>query len=671
MYITPNQYARVFTEIKRRLMLNSLCRLVLFVLALDIDAICTAKILSQVFRKELIPYQLVPVVGYTDLKAHYSGLDDEVTNVILLGCGLLLDLEVYLDIDPAQWEIEPDEEWKRDPWDADVVRDETKHSTKHYRRRIFIIDGHRPWNLENLFGLGMVVCFDDGLVDTTLQQEKEAYKLLYNDFTGDTDDESDTDDDEIEIAVEEPDSDDDDDTRAHKLQQMERQRLRQRRQRKNRLNDIITMYYNQGTTVLTLTLLVVYGLLTNIGETLVDQLWLAIIGTTALDAHYPQVYDQLQPIFKDEVARLGPTEESRERTADNMSLTVENDYHLFLLRHWTLYDAFFYLSQVNLKLHLWTEEGKKKLHKMFAKMGVLLSMAQQKWLYMDIRVKKRLPIIFKNYLPTYGLEGIVREGFIRLFGYTVQLLAMECVEAITALLESSVAPEEAPETLTDEAVLANIEKKEKSWLENYWRAWDALNMTPKAVLTKSALTGPKLRGYDLLVDGLERAKLVQQTVFRTGMSLLERKMVKNLRLYRLCVLSDNDIPDLALMNNPSMLAKLGTWLLDTLTEIDFALEKPSLKPLVVTLLDVAADTYLVMGLAPKYPRDMDALARARLLQGNTTATTRLNTFSVAFKTLAETSGAKVRIDLFDLAVIDIRRDDLSPFLEKLTLLGMI
>ena len=81
----------------------------------------------------------------------------------------------------------------------------------------------------------------------------------------------------------------------------------------------------------------------------------------------------------------------------------------------------------------------------------------------------------------------------------------------------------------------------------------------------------------------------------------------------------------------------------------------------------------MIGLAPKYPRGMDNSTKAKLLQlkDGTTITTRLNTFSVAFQQVANTSGAKVRIDSFDSSVIEIRKDDLSPFLEKLTLSGLV
>lgn len=704
MHVYPSQFSRVYEEIKRTSLSHSNCKLIIFVSCLDIDSLCSSKILCNIFKKELIQYQLIPVVGYSDLKTHFLKLDDDITNVILIGCGAMLDVESFLEIDVDNFVLGKIDD-KQDPL--------TK--LQSLRRKIFIIDGHRPWNLDNIFGSNMVVCFDDGFVDENLVQEKQAYNKLVEmddqqeseESESDTDEDEDEDEEDEDIEVDgdlEIHSDDDELTinRKRKRQQHQYKKIKkQRRQEINKNEDIIETYYSQGTTIMTSTTGTIYALLSSIGETSIENLWLSIIGTSSLDNHYPEVYDKFHPLFKDEVIRLNPSNSvSEEKTADSTVLTMDKDYHLFLLRHWTLYDSFFYSSHVNSKLNLWTEDGKKKLHKLFAKMGVSLAIAQQKWIYMDIDVKKNLPFIFNKYLPLYGLEGIVREGFIRTFGFTGQLSAMECVESLTALLESDKRlidntnlDEEEEEDVDDEVINSRIQKREKIWVNNFWSSWDALNMTTvnannqvsSIISTQSNFK--KSKGLDLLLQGLENAKKIQTIIFKTGMSLLERKLIKNLRLYRLCVLNDGSVPDLNIFNNPLILSKLGSWLLENITELEFLNHKNSLKPLVVASLDVASDTYLVIGLAPKYPRGMNNSEKAKLFQqqqkkkennnddndeiDKNAVTTRLNTFSVAFQQVANTSGAKVRIDSFDSSVIEIRKDDLSPFLEKLTLSGMI
>lgn len=701
MYITPDKYSQTFREIKRTSLSHSNCKLVIFVSCLNIDSLCGAKILSLLLRKELIQYQLIPVVGYTDLKLHFMKLDGDVTNVFLLGCGAMLDLELFFELNADDYAYE------RNDHNDDINDDLDENPLKNIalRRKIYVIDGHRPWNLDNVFGSSMVMCLDDGFIESNLNEEKSAYTKLVDQFDDSDEDSEDSDEDEepeddivdidsddSEIIINSQDSEDTT-SRKRKKQELQIKKLKKkRRQEKSTYEDQIQSYYNQGTTIMTSATATIYAFLSSIGESSIENLWLAIIGTSSLDSHYPEVYDKLQPLYKDEVLRLNPSNNStnnmQEKTADSTSLSIERDYHLFLLRHWTLYDSFFYSSHVNSKLNLWTEDGKKKLHKLFAKMGVSLAVAQQKWLYMDIRVKKQLPFIFNKYLPLYGLEGIVRDGFIRTFGFMGQLSAMECVESLTALLEldrnflqeGDVENTEDNDQDEDDRIRGRIDRKEKAWVNNFWSSWDALNLTSTTINTNKNIHAnfKKPKGFELLLEGLEHAKQIQQIIFRTGMSLLERKLIKNLRLYRLCVLNDGSIPDLDIFNNPLMLSKLGGWLVENITELDFMNNNKSLKPLVAASLDVSSDTYLVIGLAPKYPRGMDQNTRAKLAQQSkgtnedeTTVTTRLNTFSVAFQQLANVSGAKIRIDSFDSSVIEIRKDDLPPFLESLTLSGLI
>lgn len=717
MYIEPSQYGNVFSEIKRTSSSHSTCKLVIFVSCLNIDSICTARVLTLVLKKSLIQYQLIPVVGYADLKEHYQRLDPDVSNILLVGCGAMIDLESFLEIDPDNYIIEPlGATLSASLRDLDAAI----HHRRNYSRKIYIMDGSRPWNLDNIFGSDMIVCFDDGYIEQNLTQEKDCYALLVDAPESELDSEGeDTDEDDAIEANEEreleagsdlenelnPEVDDEtfllNGTKRKNTDSEDKLAKRQRRSVLRKSEEIIELYYNSGSALFTATSAIAYALLASIGETSVENLWLTIIGTASIDRMHPEVYDKLVPLLKEEVSRLSPFNRENltsEKNADSNALTVDKDYHLFLLRHWTLYDSFFYSSLVNSKLNLWREDGKKKLHKLFAKMGISLSVAQQKWLYMDVGIKRNLHVIFAKHLPLYGLEGIVRDGFIRSFGYMGQLSAMECVEALTALLEVSQQgiTEDSSETKDDQEDNINrqIELKEKLWIKNFWSSWDALNMSQygsssKIVTSNVKANVPnvkKLKGFDLLMHGLELAKSTQQIIFRTGMSVLERGLIKNLRLYRLCVLNDGAIPDLNVFKNPLILCKLGNWLLETIGEAELLsylakkendTKSHALKPLILASLDINSDTYLVSGIAPKFPKDLDISTKSKLskhldaLPKDTTFTTRLNTFSVAFQKVAANSDAKTRINSFDSSIIEIRKDDLSPFLEKLTFSGLL
>ncbi|KTB23770.1 Cell division control protein 45 [Nakaseomyces glabratus] len=560
MYYAVDKYGEAYNTIVRSCSSHSSCQLVLFVSCLNVDALCAAKILSLLFKKQLIQSQIVPVFGYSELKTHYDQIDDNVNTVMFIGFGGVVDLETFLEIDPEEY-ITENAKWK-------------KRVSKRY---IYVWDAQRPWNLDNLFGSEIVQCFDDGTI--------------------------------------------------HKYE------------------SIIDDYYAQGVTVVNSLAAQVYSLLSSIGETTLQNLWLTILGTTSLDTAFTQIYNRLCPLLQDEVRRLSP-KSTGVKTPDTLTLNIQPDYYLFLLRHSSLYDSFYFSNYVNAKLSLWNESGKKRLHKMFARMGIPLTTAQESWLYMDHSIKRELGVIFDKNLDRYGLQDIVRDGFVRSFGYRGSISASEYLEALNALLEVGEAihddgissKDEEDETLTEQENKSL--KLHKRWLSNFWLSWDALDD----------------KKLDILKLGIQHAQILQRAIFNTGVTVLEKKMIKHLRIYRLCVLREG--PDLDLYRNPLTLLRLGNWLMECCAES----EDKQLLPMVLASLDEATDTYLVAGLAPRYPRGLDMLQNRKPI---------LNNFSMAFQQITAQTGAKVKIDNFESSIIEIKKADLSPFLEKLTLSGLI
>ncbi|CAM9016514.1 unnamed protein product [Wickerhamomyces anomalus] len=632
MYISRGNFHKAFDEIKKTSLSHSTCKLVIFVSCLNIDALCASKILTHVLKKELIQYQLIPIVGYTELKAHYDKLDDDISNIILLGCGSMVDLESFFEIDPNAF------------MDNDSGLDEGEQTSS---RKIYVIDGHKPWNLDNVFGSHIITCLDDGFIDRELSKEKEAYETLISlqgdedeDENSDSENES-TDEDEDEDNHEISEDEDADGNVSDSSESRKRKHKAEHKAKKKKIKhneQILEGYYSTGTTISVSVSLQVYTLLSEIGETNTENLWLTIIGTISLDSQYPEVYRSTFKSLKSEVTRLNPTTLNNTKNADSLSLSIDTDYYLFLLRHWTLYDSFFYSNYVNAKLSIWQEEGRKKLHKMFARMGISLQDTKQHWLYMDSTIKKNLNVTFNRVLGYYGLEDLIREGFLRTFGFRGSISASECVESIAALLEHD---KSAVEYSEDEDINELISKKEKVWISNFWSSWDALD-----------------NNVELITKGLEYAKDYQKIIFNTGMAILEKRMLKNLKIYRLVVLKDG--PDIEYFKNPLILTRLGNWILESCAEFD-----RNLLPLVLAALDEKTDTYLVIGLAPRYPRGR------KNLEDLNQSTTMLNTFSIAFQQVANNTGAKVRIDSFESSIIEIRKEDLAPFLERLTLSGLV
>lgn len=271
----------------------------------------------------------------------------------------MVNLEAFLEID------------EREYW-------EEMRGGPKLKRNIYVLDTHRPWNLDNLFGSQIVTCFDDGTVEETLQPQQEAFfklleleeqELANGDESGDETEEGNTEDDDTEgddteedTSDGDKDEDDDEDGPENEIGEKEEDRPvkrkkslnvngNQRKVRKrliNKYENVIEEYYAQGTSTSNSLSVQVYSLLSALGETTISYLWLAILGATSLDASYPQIYNRLQPLLQDEVKRLSPNESLK--TPDTLSLEIQPDYYLFLLRHSSLYDSFFYSNYVNAKL---------------------------------------------------------------------------------------------------------------------------------------------------------------------------------------------------------------------------------------------------------------------------------------------------------------------------------
>ena len=678
MYYSIEQYTQAYNKIIKESSNPSTCQLVLFVSCLNIDALCATRMLATLFKKQLVQLQIVPVFGYAELKSHYAKLDENINSVVLVGFGSYVDIETFLDIDASGY-----------------VSGEAADGSKLYRRHIYVLDGHRPWNLDNLFGSDIVQCFDDGTVEDSLGEQKEAYFKLIELEAQNGDESSDEED-----STDEDEDDDDDEENAQGKRmhpddaKYKKQQRKMRKKQISQYEPVLEEYNSQRTSVVNSIASQVYSLVSAIGETSITQLWLAILGATSLDTSYSSVYNGLYPIMQDEVKRLSPdsrlhisssTSAGSGKTPDTMSLEIQPDYYLFLLRHSSLYDSFYYSNFVNAKLSLWNENGKKRLHKMFARMGIPLTTAHETWLYMDHSIKRELGSIFDKNLDRYGLQDIIRDGFVRTFGFRGSISASEYVEALTALLEagatlkSSVQPNGSTQAssnagknngndgqngkdasgsnagVSDETseyeegttaetsrmkAIRTMEATRKQWVASFWLSWDALDE----------------KNMDILSKGIKHAQFLQKAIFNTGVTILEKKMIKHLRIYRLCVLQDG--PDLAIYQNPLTLLRLGNWLIECCSEA----EDKQLLPMVLACLDEETDTYLVAGMSPRYPRGLDTMKAKEPI---------LNNFSMAFQQIAAQTGAKVKIDNFESSIIEIRKDDLSPFLEKLTLSGLL
>ncbi|KAJ2960378.1 hypothetical protein NQZ79_g4190 [Umbelopsis isabellina] len=588
--------------------------------ASDVDALCACKILQTLLKTDFIPHKIVPVSSYSDLKEANTELvqtDDELRSIVMINCGGMVDASLYIDTP------------------ANVT--------------MYIIDSHRPLNLDNLFSGTQVAVFDDDEDDENAKELMDAYE---NVAYGSSDEDSDSSSDESDEENNEQEDDDTDD--GEERSRLESDRPRQRRRlnegetseakrskaRHSRMK--IAQYYSSGMYYSQSVAGIMYTLANQLDRTTNDLLWFAITGVTSqyITEHIdtPIYLDQLR-IFMDEVARFNIPQETSSQTI-NTSIKFEDEYRFMLYRHWSLYDSMFHSGYVASKLGVWKEFGKKRLNNMFAKMGFSLNQCQQVFTHMDIELKKILRSKIDSVAPLYGLTDICFPSFSRSYGWRGQTSASDAVYSLSSLLETS--PEvahrlgETVEWNTDSEPVTNDDDGPETpkpkpipnrwWLQNFYTAYDALD------------------SIEGMQRGLGLCMKLQRAIVQQGTAMIEKKSVKTLRTFRLAIIKDG--PDISLFTHPLTLSKLALFLVDAYREYG----KRNL-PFVIGTLNESQGSYLVVGVtgAPTF------------------GDVRQNHFGSAFQDAVRRTKAHVKHDSFETSVMEIRQDDLENFIENLHL----
>jgi cell division control protein 45 len=103
---------------------------------------------------------------------------------------------------------------------------------------------------------------------------------------------------------------------------------------------------------------------------------------------------------------------------------------------------------------------------------------------------------------------------------------------------------------------------------------------------------------DALKAGLPTAQFLHRAIYRTGTSLINKKQIKHLRAFRMCVVKDG--PDVNLFTHPAALTKLSLWIGEALAEQEREAHGKLSHggrgtPLVVASLNEKRGVYVVVG----------------------------------------------------------------------------
>lgn len=333
--------------------------------------------------------------------------------------------------------------------------------------------------------------------------------------------------------------------------------------------------------------------------------------------------------------------------------------------------------------------------------------------------------------PSVG-RGDLREGwgFVRCWGWKACLSAMDVGVVVGAILEvgdmepqnstASVPPVNGHTRRTSSSQLtqdsapietstlsAAEDKARDSITTRFWTAYDALTSITQ------------------LTSHIPAAQHLHRAILRTGTSLIEKKQIRHLRAFRMAVVKEG--PDVKLFTHPGALTKLALWVAEAIAEMEGVKGRKG-GELVMAGLDEERGVYVVVGLgggagvlAAKEREKRRAerkKEREKRREERKTAKERkkrlrrerlealgeewdsendeleeedesesedesedeaeelergkgLNRFGNAFQEVIQETGARVRVDSFEHGVVEVRKEDLSGFLESLSMKAVV
>ncbi|KAF2130415.1 DNA replication initiation factor-like protein Cdc45 [Dothidotthia symphoricarpi CBS 119687] len=417
------------------------------------------------------------------------------------------------------------------------------------------------------------------------------------------------------------------------------------------------------------------------------------------------------------------------RSATDKSIRLSPEPRFLLLRHWSLYESMLHSPYLSAKLHIWSDAGQKRLAKLLAKMGVSLSECKQRYTHMDMELKRGLRERLLKFAPQYGLDGLVPPpprsgdmkdgwGFVRCWGWKACLSAIDVGVILGAILEVG-----DVKSLTQPSFdITSTPSTEVTTQDQQIAAQE--HITARFYTAYDALTS-----IDVLLPHIATAQHLHRAILRTGTQLIEKKQIRHLRAFRMAVVKEG--PDVQLFTHPGALTKLALWIAEAIVELN-GTKKSKGSELVMAGLDEPRGLYVVVGLggggatesakerllkreaklkqkeaaraakAAAKEKKIEARRARNLAAGleddevdaeesdtesesendsddsdseddddDAASGARRNRFGNAFQEVVRETGARVRMDSFEACVIEIRKEDLSGFLERLSMKAVV
>eukprot|EP00095_Tigriopus_kingsejongensis_P001973 maker-scaffold886_size84816-snap-gene-0.33 protein:Tk01973 transcript:maker-scaffold886_size84816-snap-gene-0.33-mRNA-1 annotation:"cell division control protein 45 homolog" len=373
---------------------------VLVLANLDVDAVCSVKILQYLFKAEQILHTLVPVQGRSDLmrafRANVNPTEIPARGrryVVLINCGATVDLAQDLGL------LGDDE--AETGWDRVVL---------------FVADAHRPIDVTN--------AYNESQIRLLMRPNPEEGIPLYDDIFRDDED---------------SDEDEDPGTSRARLDEATIQKRRDRRIWEEKRAKIL-FDYQQFSHYGPPTAWLMFDLAWKMSRDSNDLLWWAIVGLAEqrllLKSENDQHLLQIDEV-RDHVTRLNNRMDADNVAVNCLKVSFDKELNLVLYRHWTIYDSLIHSLYTASKFKIWTLKGKQRLSEFLAELGLPLVQCRQNFSTMDLQLRNEIVPMFEKMADRYKLDEVTSGEFQASFGFRHKFSASDVVYAVLALMEHS------------------------------------------------------------------------------------------------------------------------------------------------------------------------------------------------------------------------------------------
>ena len=273
------------------------------------------------------------------------------------------------------------------------------------------------------------------------------------------------------------------------------------------------------------------------------------------------------------------------------------------------------------RLHIWHESGRKRLHKLLAKMGISLMEAGKGYTHMDVTIKRELRARILRFAAQYGLEGLVPRdeekggwGFVRSWGWKATLSAVDVATVVSAILEVGGEGHhmQAEKTFDPHQRLVTRQQQAARYSERVRALPSPPHSSDDGAAEGGSSADPDYTshrfylaydalapatGISSLLSHIPVAQHLARAILRTGSALISKKQIRHLRAFRMGVVKEG--PDLPLFTHPGALVKLAGWVREAVAVLEAekgVKAKDGDGALVLGCLDEGRGVYVVVGL---------------------------------------------------------------------------